>query len=342
MRTYSHRNKWKMHRFFLFLQSEWVRPIPCFLTATGMDTLTDPQLGTISFVRRARARRIVVRILPDGLRVTLPPLVPGAGGACASSASTRTKLPASRTACGAAGRQASCCRATHPPCTPALSTCGWRSRRAPTCSSGCRGIHYIYTSPTRPTSPRPPCNASCGTGWPTSCGRRRTGCCPPRLHELATAHGFDYRGVKIQPSRTRWGSCSARGDINLSYHLMLVPPHLADYVMLHELCHTREMNHSPRFWQLMDSVTGGRAKALRTEPEGICPSPARALMGGGMCRFQDIPPFRAWREILYRMHPKPLWDFSLRSEMTAGLVRGLCAVPGRDGELRYNGNVFPQ
>ena len=52
--------------FFLFLQSEWVRPIPCFLTATGMDTLTDPQLGTISFVRRARARRIVVRILPDG------------------------------------------------------------------------------------------------------------------------------------------------------------------------------------------------------------------------------------------------------------------------------------
>ena len=45
-----------------------------------MDTLTDPQLGTISFVRRARARRIVVRILPDGLRVTLPPLVPAAEG----------------------------------------------------------------------------------------------------------------------------------------------------------------------------------------------------------------------------------------------------------------------
>ena len=87
----------------------------------------------------------------------------------------------------------------------------------------------------------------------------------PLLPFLAAAHGFDYRGVKIQPSCTRWGSCSARRDINLSYYLMLVPPHLADYVMLHELCHTREMNHSPRFWALLDQFTGGKAHALREE-----------------------------------------------------------------------------
>ena len=69
----------------------------------------------------------------------------------------------------------------------------------------------------------------------------------------------------ITGSRGRWGSCSGTGSINLSCYLMLLPPHLMDYVLLHELSHTKEMNHGPRFWELLDSMTGGRARALRAE-----------------------------------------------------------------------------
>lgn len=92
---------------------------------------------------------------------------------------------------------------------------------------------------------------------------------PARLQELARRHGFACNGMKIQGSRTRWGSCSGRRTINLSFYLMLLPQHLIDYVLLHELCHTVEMNHGEKFWALMDRATGGRAKALRSELKGF-------------------------------------------------------------------------
>lgn len=88
---------------------------------------------------------------------------------------------------------------------------------------------------------------------------------PQRLGELAVEHGFCYNAVTLRDSHSRWGSCSNRGNISLSIYLQLLPAYLADYVMLHELCHTREMNHGDRFWQLMDSVTCGKAKMLRAE-----------------------------------------------------------------------------
>ena len=88
---------------------------------------------------------------------------------------------------------------------------------------------------------------------------------PPRLYMLSERHNLPYQSVKINSSRGRWGSCSARKTINLSYFLVLLPPHLMDYVLLHELCHTREMNHGDRFWALLDSLTDGKALALRDE-----------------------------------------------------------------------------
>lgn len=88
---------------------------------------------------------------------------------------------------------------------------------------------------------------------------------PPLLDELAKHYGFKYKKVKITGSKSRWGSCSALGSINLSCYLMLLPPHLMDYVLLHELVHTKEMNHGPKFWEKLDELTEGRAKALRAE-----------------------------------------------------------------------------
>jgi predicted metal-dependent hydrolase len=90
-------------------------------------------------------------------------------------------------------------------------------------------------------------------------------CLPERLHALAAQYGFTYTSLKINKSKGRWGSCSMKKSINLSLFLMTLPPHLIDYVILHELCHTQVMNHSPEFWKLMDEVTGGKAKSLRKE-----------------------------------------------------------------------------
>ena len=78
-------------------------------------------------------------------------------------------------------------------------------------------------------------------------------------------HNLPYKAVKINNSQGRWGSCSATKSINLSFYLMLLPKHLIDYVLLHELCHTREMNHGDKFWQLLDKLTDNRSQALRAE-----------------------------------------------------------------------------
>lgn len=86
---------------------------------------------------------------------------------------------------------------------------------------------------------------------------------PRRLQQLAKQHEFRYTSVSVRNSHSRWGSCSSRGSINLSIYLVLLDDKLIDYVLLHELCHTREMNHSQRFWNLLDSVCRCNSKELR-------------------------------------------------------------------------------
>ncbi|MDR0505903.1 MAG: M48 family metallopeptidase [Dysgonamonadaceae bacterium] len=88
---------------------------------------------------------------------------------------------------------------------------------------------------------------------------------PDELARLAKKHGFHYNSVKIRKSKTRWGSCSSKKVINLSLFLALLPAHLIEYVLLHELCHTVQMNHSPAFWNLLNSCTDGKSKELRKE-----------------------------------------------------------------------------
>lgn len=77
---------------------------------------------------------------------------------------------------------------------------------------------------------------------------------PQRLHALAEKYGFRFAQVRINSAQTRWGSCSTRKHINLSYNLMLLPDELIDLVLVHELCHTREMNHGARFEQMMRNI----------------------------------------------------------------------------------------
>ena len=87
---------------------------------------------------------------------------------------------------------------------------------------------------------------------------------PGRLRKLAALNGFEFNKVIIKNNRSRWGSCSNKDNINLSLHMMRLPGHLIDYVLLHELTHTKYRNHSKSFWEHLDKLTGD-AKGLDKE-----------------------------------------------------------------------------
>lgn len=77
---------------------------------------------------------------------------------------------------------------------------------------------------------------------------------PPRVKEFALRLGVDYGRITIRMQRTRWGSCSSKGNLNFNCLIMLAPKEVQDYIIVHELCHRIEMNHSKRFWALVESV----------------------------------------------------------------------------------------
>jgi predicted metal-dependent hydrolase len=86
---------------------------------------------------------------------------------------------------------------------------------------------------------------------------------PPALMTLAERHGIAVTRVSIRNQRSRWGACSAHGSITLNWRLILVPEFVREYVMLHELMHRRELNHSRRFWKLVAAVCPRHQEARR-------------------------------------------------------------------------------
>lgn len=77
---------------------------------------------------------------------------------------------------------------------------------------------------------------------------------PAKLESLAKLHGFKYKEVRIRKLTSRWGSCSHKKTITLSFYLMQLPWELIEYVMIHELVHTKHLNHSPKFWKTMNQL----------------------------------------------------------------------------------------
>jgi len=86
----------------------------------------------------------------------------------------------------------------------------------------------------------------------------------PKVEELASRYDFQYKNVFVKNLKSRWGSCSAINNINLNLHLMCLPEHLSDFVVLHELCHTVHKNHGSEFHELLNTLCGNE-KLLNTE-----------------------------------------------------------------------------
>lgn len=228
-------------------------------------TIEHPQLGTLTLCRRVRMRRIVISVLADGsVRISYPYGVP---------ASRALEFAESRTQWIEKARQRQTQRAI------AVRYCDGMRTRTHT-------LRIIPANTTRITVSLTDTEAivrhpdEAGKDDIADAARRAytealraeaAAFLPERLSTLAARHGLRYGQIRIKAMRSKWGSCTARGDINLSLYLMMLPDELIDFVLLHELCHTVHHNHSAQFHALLDRLCEGNEKALSKQLHNFRP-----------------------------------------------------------------------
>ena len=84
-----------------------------------------------------------------------------------------------------------------------------------------------------------------------------------RVGYFSNIYGCTVNRISVRDQRTRWGSCSRKGNLNFNYKIVLIPEKLADYIIVHELCHLKEFNHSKRFWALVGQTLPDYAEIRR-------------------------------------------------------------------------------
>ena len=226
--------------------------------------LQDTDLGTIEFVVNERAKHIRVRILPNSLRVTLP-VRATQKEAMNFIDSIRQKLIAKQKTLHEKREK----NAIFIDENSSLKTLTFRVevKRATreNVFFSLKGDVLFVEIPQNANCAEENVQKSIWNGINFFLRREAKRLLPQQTAILAKMHNFLFSSVKIQSSKSRWGSCSSKKTINLSFYLLLLPQHLIDYVILHELCHTKEMNHSAKFWELMGKVTSNKSDELNRE-----------------------------------------------------------------------------
>lgn len=90
-----------------------------------------------------------------------------------------------------------------------------------------------------------------------------------RLELFNKHYDFKYNAVRIKNTIRTWGSCSRHGNLNFNYKIALIPPEMSDYIIVHELCHLKEFNHSKRFWGLVEQTIPNYTKIRKTIKNGV-------------------------------------------------------------------------
>ena len=222
-------------------------------------SLHDPELGQISFTVNPRSRRIFLRLVADGVRVTVPSEKFYEEGVRFLEQARETLLKKKE-------KHQQWIDADHPLKTLTFTTqvvAANRNQLFFRLANGVLTIEY----PAQKEIHSQAIQAAIRKGVVYFLRQAAKKELPPMIIRLAAEHGIKFNGVKIQSSQTRWGSCSRVNSINLSLYLLLLPRHLIEYVILHELCHTVEHNHSERFWALLRRVAPDSDR-LRKELSG--------------------------------------------------------------------------
>ena len=212
-----------------------------------MPTIVDAEFGEIIVKRHALASRVSLRMAPDGrLRISLPryaPMLAAKTLIASSRKQIRTLLSEHHAKFSYTTNQqigkSHHLRIEQGGDTPEIKL---------------SGTHIIAMIPEHDDIAAPSIQQLIRTKVLAALRKEAKGYLPRRLKFLAQEHGFSYEQVKLTHASSRWGSCSSKGTISLNIALMNLPFELLDYVLIHELCHTRQMNHSEQFWREVGAI----------------------------------------------------------------------------------------
>ena len=202
--------------------------------------LVGSRIVPLQLVRHPRARRYLLRLLPDGTaRVTVP-----RGGSIAEA----KRFAEKHTAWLERQLQRQAENPTPPVAWQIGTTVLFRGEQVPIESTGPGAIRFGNERVTTGSA------ADFRPAIQKHLHRLAAHELPPQVMALAAQHGLTVRRVSVRNQKSRWGSCSRRGTISLNWRLIQVPGFVRDYILLHELMHLRQMNHSARYWREVQSV----------------------------------------------------------------------------------------